>query len=146
MSTINELEQIIRTGSITQKFNVLQYKVEMRTLTSQEIWDIMKETSGFDELAKFHGIKIKTLARSIIGLNGTKIEYANTNAEENITEQKKIEQNEKIIGKWQGVVADLFYEKYIELKGDQEDFLEKSLTSSKKDGVEKNGTSENKQA
>jgi hypothetical protein len=141
---MNELENVIRIGCITEKFDILNFNVEMRTLGSEEVWDIMRETSGFDELAKFHGIKIKTLARSIVGLNGKPIEYSAKDKDESKTDQKKIHQNEEIIGKWQSAVVDIFYEKYVELKGDQDDFLKQSLTASKKDGVENNGKSESK--
>lgn len=139
---MNELENVIRVGSWTKEFDILDMKVQMRTLTGDEVWDIMKGISGWDEIAKLTGIKIKTLARSIISINGKKIEYVASNKEESINESKKIDQNEKVIGRWQSSVIDIFYDEYATMREEQQSFLLQSQTSSRKSGVDKNGKSE----
>ena len=45
----------------------------LRTLTGNEIWNIMQETSGFDDLTKLVGTQIKTLSYSIISINDKKV-------------------------------------------------------------------------
>lgn len=143
MANINELEQIIRIGVFEKDFNVIGMKVRMRTLTGGEAWDISREVSGYDELAKFSGIKLKTLAHSIVSINDKLISYVPKDAQDTITEEKKIIQNEEIIRKWQDNLINLFYEKYTELRGEQQNFLQQSQVSSSKPGVAKSGRLEN---
>jgi len=140
----NELEKIITVGDIEKEFNIFNFKVVLRTLTSSEIFDIMKSMSGYDDNAKIQGIQIKTLARSIVSINGKPINYVSDDEEEQITISKKNLQNEKIIGKWQRSVTDTFYSKYVELLEAQSDFLSQYQDELKKHGAEQSGSSENK--
>ncbi len=135
----NELEKIITFGVMEKEFHILKFRVLMRSLTSGEISDIMKETSGYDETAKVTESQIKSLARSIQAINGKPIQYIAKEENESITEYKKIQQNENIIRKWQKSILDLFFNKYIELVGAQNDFLSDYQTTSEKSGVDKSG-------
>ncbi len=135
----NELEQVIKEGVFERDFTILNHKIRIRTLTSGESYDIMRELSGIDDAAKFSGNIIKTLARCIVSVDGKKIEYVSKNQEDQPDSYKRIKQNEEIISKWQRGTAEIYYEKFIELREDQQHFLIKSLTSLKPDGAEKVG-------
>jgi hypothetical protein len=138
----NELENIVRVGTIEKDFQILNFKVRMRTLTGDEIDTIMRAVSGYDEIAKFTGTQIMSLARSIVGINDKKVEYKPKDDEDPTSEVKRVEQNEKIIGTWQKSVIDIFYNQYAELRGEQESFLTESQASSEKSGAEKSGKSQ----
>ena len=138
---MNELEKIIRVGTIEKDFSILKFKVKIRTLTADEISDIMKFTSGYDDIAKFVMTQIMTLSRSIVSIDDKPIIYAPKDKDDASTPAKVINQNEAMIGKWQKSVVDLFYDKYSELREEQQSFLQQSQTSSEKSGVDKSGKS-----
>jgi hypothetical protein len=135
----NELEKIIGFGRLEKEFTVFKFKVLLRTLTSQEISEIMQSVSGYDDVAKVQTIQIKTLARSIVAMNGKPIEYVPEDENEQITSFKKYVQNEKIIGKWERIITDAFYSAYVDLLGEQSDFLSQFPSAPKKTGAGPNG-------
>ncbi len=142
---INELQRVITYGIIEKEFQVQKFKMRMRTLTAGEMRKITEDLSGFDDVAKFRGVQIKTLAYSILGVNGKKVEYTPENEQDSITEEKRYRQNETIIEKWQKSMVDLFYSKYMELQEEQESFLLESEKPSTKGGVGNDGKSPNTQ-
>jgi hypothetical protein len=143
MITNHELEQVISFGYLEKDFEIAGFKVKMRTLTGDEIDNILKVSSGFDEVSKFATTEIMILARAIIAINDKKVEYIPTSEDDTITQSKVVEQNEKIIRSWQKTVIDIFYGKYSELQEEQQRFLAQSQTLSKKSGVVKSGKQDN---
>jgi len=141
MFTENELEKIITLGVIQKEFQISGMTFLMRSLTAQEMWEVLREVSGYDDAAKMKGIEIKTLARSIIAINNKKLEYIPEEKDDIITYDKLIKQNERILGKTQGGIIDLLYTKYGELMEEQEHFLQQCTTELKKNGQDKNGKS-----
>ena len=142
---INELQRVITYGIIEKEFQVQKFKMRMRTLTAGEMRKITEEVSGFDDVAKFRGLQIKTLSYSIIGLNGKKVEYLPEDEQDSITEEKRYRQNETILNQWQKSLVEIFYSKYMELQEEQESFLLESEKPSMKGGVGIDGKSPNTQ-
>ena len=85
---------------------------------------VLDLTGGMDNLTRGVALQIETLARSIIFIDGKKIEYIPEDEKEGITQEKIIRNNKKVILRWPLPTINAFFEKYSELVDKQEKILE----------------------
>ena len=141
---MNELEQFVTMGRMEGERDVLGHKVLFRVLDGGQRVRVLDITGGMDNLTRSFALQIETLARAIISIDGSKIEYIPDDEEKTITQQKLFDNNKKIILRWPLPVMSAFYEMYSELMDEQEEMLKELKNASASSGRGRSGKSQNR--
>jgi len=146
MNYENPLEKIISFGHIVEECDVLGQKIQLRVLNAGVRRDILGETAHLETMARVQDIKIRTLARSILSVNGVVLRYFPKTQDESVTGAKLTAQNIQMLMKAPQASIDAIYEKYVELVEKQEKIIEDVKKKSLRAGQEPSGKSDPRSA
>ena len=141
----NPLQALIVMGKIIEDVDVFGVKVRMRVLNSGQRKDILEETGHLDPVTRMHQIKVGTLARAVMSINGNRLDYTPKSKDDPITLEKTVQQNKELMMQAQQPVLDHLYERYSELELKQSQQIEELKKKSLKPGQEASGGSESPQ-
>ena len=96
------LEDMIFIGCVKETYKLFNKEWTLKSLTADEIVEASLITRDYDQLSRINAIKVSTLTRSLVALDG-----------EELTD---LDEKAKFFSKLQQPVIDIIYNKYIELQ------------------------------
>ena len=112
------LMDMVILGKMESEFDILGNKVKFRTLDSDENLDSMKETNGYDAATKLLMLKSSLVSKAVVSINGDWMPSP--------------EEARVFLGKLPPIVAEVFWQKYDELKNRRDLLIEQTLIDLKK--------------
>ena len=122
LEKMSQLGKADKSVKISDDFSVL-----ISTISSEEEAEVFSNCSQFEGINYITRSKIETLAYSIKGVNGEKLDYDNI---ADIAERKKVRDEtvaklRQLIGQWRDEVVTFLYEEFLRLTGNSEEQLKK---------------------
>lgn len=116
MSLQDSFKDLVDYGRLEKTYEIMGKKVVMRSLTASGLRDAMNATAGNSPLAQINGMKICLLARTVRSIEGTPMTGS-------ITDREKF---------WEDVqvpTLNAFFDKYTELREEQDKTVEEAFSS-----------------
>ena len=138
----NPLEKIVTFGHLVEEHDVMGQRIQMGVLNAGTRRDVLEETSHLEIQARVQAIKLRTLARAILSVNGKRLQYVPKEKDEPITREKLIEQNALTLEKAPQPALDAIYGVYNGMVEKQESIIDDVKKKSPKGGQGQSGKSE----
>lgn len=106
---LDDLRKLTYLGRVEEDVKVLGFTARMHTLEGEKSTEALRAVSLDDDVSKVHQLRIEILARAIDTINGVPLEKL---YEGNDTSLSTLARRVVVVGSWQQIVINKFFDTY----------------------------------